>query len=143
MATMQLQAALPAGTQIPVDVTVQPTDTHRRWWVGGIALAVVVALAFATFLAVHQTDSATVKAAVASAQTEVAAREAAFRVALAEAAATRAPAVAEASITPGRARADKINMLAGRPTMLADGRCKLTDGRIGFPSGGLCLVKTN
>lgn len=50
--------------------------------------------------------------------------------------------VAPAAPAPGTA-GDKINMLAGRPVMLADGRCRLTDGRIGFPSGGLCLVKTN
>lgn len=39
--------------------------------------------------------------------------------------------------------ANNINMVPGRPTMLADGSCKLSDGRIGFRSGDLCLVKTN
>ena len=80
MARMTLQAALPGGN-VPVEMDVNPVSSRPwLWWVIGAALALITVV-FLFLSVTHVADSATVKAAVATATAEAAAREAAIKTA--------------------------------------------------------------
>lgn len=153
-ATLAGQATQPAPTSMA------QSDNHRLYAVAAtvVLLAGIAALFFYTPapVAVAPPSQATAPAPVAVAPVVVqpvvvtpapAVAEAAVVAAAPQVVVAPAPQVVVrprgATVAPRLPAANKINMLAGRPTMLADGTCRLTDGRIGFRSGDLCLVKTN
>lgn len=155
-ATLVGQAAQPTPAALAQPGAQTPENGHR-WYAGAAAVAVIALVVGWIFHPISPTPAAPPPAAAAPAPAPAPAPVAVAPVVVQPVVVTPAPVVAAAptpapkaprqvAVTP-KVPAANINMVAGRPTLNADGTCTLNypDGRkvAGFVSGNLCLVKTS